>query len=83
MAHRETAFRNGRLSDNEPFEKWAAAGSEDAASRANRAWKRSLAEDQPPPLDDGIREGLQEFVARRKSGMDDAGYQGAGLSGSR
>jgi trimethylamine--corrinoid protein Co-methyltransferase len=48
MAHYETAFWDSSLADNEPFEKWQAAGSEDAASRANKAWKRALAEYEAP-----------------------------------
>jgi trimethylamine--corrinoid protein Co-methyltransferase len=72
MANYETAFWDSGLADNAPFEKWQAAGAEDAATRANRLWKRRLAEFVPPPLDDGIREGLEDFVARRKAAMADA-----------
>lgn len=74
MAHYETAFWDSNLSDNEPFEKWEAAGSVDAATRANKAWKRRLAEYQPPALDEGLREGLRDFIAQRKEGMVDAWY---------
>ncbi|MBL9057349.1 MAG: trimethylamine methyltransferase family protein [Rhodobacteraceae bacterium] len=74
MANYETAFWDSDLSDNEPFEKWEAAGSEDAATRANRLWKKRLAEYQAPKLDEGVREGLADFVALRKEGMADAWY---------
>ncbi len=74
MRHYETAFWDSDLCDNEPFEKWEAAGSEDAATRANRLWKKRLAEYEAPALDDGIRDGLREFVAARKAGMADAWY---------
>jgi trimethylamine--corrinoid protein Co-methyltransferase len=74
MAHYETAFWDSGLADNEPFEKWEAAGSVDAATRANRAWKKALAEYEAPALDEGIREGLREFVARRKAAEDDRWY---------
>jgi trimethylamine--corrinoid protein Co-methyltransferase len=74
MAHYETAFWDSQLSDNEPFEKWQAAGEKDAATRANAAWKRSLAEYQPPAMDESIAEALYDFVARKKSGMADAWY---------
>ena len=72
LRHYETAFWDSGLSDNEPFEKWEAAGSTDAATRANRAWKQRLAEYEAPPLDEGVREGLRDFVARKKAGMADA-----------
>jgi trimethylamine--corrinoid protein Co-methyltransferase len=74
MAHYQTAFWDSALSDNEPFEKWEAAGREDAATRANRAWKRALAEYEPPPMDEGLREGLADFVERRKASMADMWY---------
>ena len=34
--------------------------------RANRIWKAILAEFEPPPMDDAIRDELADFVARRK-----------------
>ncbi|KAF0170858.1 MAG: trimethylamine methyltransferase [Rhodobacteraceae bacterium] len=74
MRHYETAFWDSELSDNEPFEKWEAAGSSDAASRANTLWKKRLAEFEAPVLDEGIRQGLTEYVAAKKAGMDDAWY---------
>jgi trimethylamine--corrinoid protein Co-methyltransferase len=74
MANYETAFWDSRIADNEAFEKWQAAGGEDAAIRANRAWKKALAEYEAPPLDEGIRDGLTEFVERRKAAAGDAWY---------
>ncbi len=74
MANYETAFWDSDLADNEPFEKWEAAGSLDAATRANRLWKKRLAEFEAPALDDGIHAELDDFVARRKAGMADAWY---------
>ncbi len=74
MGHYETAFWDSELSDNEPFEKWEAAGSEDAASRANKLWKRRLAEYEAPALDEGIDEALRDFVARRKAEVADMWY---------
>ncbi len=74
MRNYETAFWDSELSDNDPFEKWEEAGSADAATRANRLWKKRLAEFEAPVLDDGIRDGLDDFVAKRKAGMADAWY---------
>jgi trimethylamine--corrinoid protein Co-methyltransferase len=74
IANYETAFWDTEAADNEPFEKWEAAGSEDAAVRANRLWKKRLAEYQAPPLDEGIDEALKDFMARRKAEMADAWY---------
>ncbi|MGL4404876.1 MAG: trimethylamine methyltransferase family protein, partial [Notoacmeibacter sp.] len=74
MANYETAFFDSSLADNEPFEKWEAAGSVDAAKRANKAWKKSLADYVAPPLDDAIDEELLDFMAKKKSEMQDAWY---------
>ncbi len=74
LAHYETAFWDSDLADNEPFEKWEAAGSDDAATRANRLWKKRLAEYEAPALDDGVREALHDYVARKKAEAADAWY---------
>jgi trimethylamine--corrinoid protein Co-methyltransferase len=70
----ETAFWDSAVADNEPFEKWEAAGSVDAASRANKRWKKILAEYEPPPIDPGIDEALKDFMERKKRSMEDAWY---------
>jgi trimethylamine--corrinoid protein Co-methyltransferase len=74
FANYETAFWDSEIADNEPFEKWEAAGSVDAATRANGRWKKMLAEYQAPPLDEAIDEALQEFMAKRKAAVADAWY---------
>lgn len=74
MANYETAFFDAALSDNNTFEQWSEAGGEDSASRANKAWKQSLAEYEAPDLDPAIDEALQDFIARRKRSMPDAWY---------
>jgi trimethylamine--corrinoid protein Co-methyltransferase len=74
LANYETAFWDSEIADNEPFEKWEAAGSEDAAVRANRRWKKALAEYRAPPLDESIDEALKDFIARKKASMQDSWY---------
>ncbi len=74
MRNYETAFWDSNLADNEPFEKWEAAGSHDAAFRANKRWKKMLEEYVQPPLDEGVNEELQAFIDRRKGEMQDAWY---------
>lgn len=74
MANYETAFWDSPLSDTLSFETWSAAGSEDAATRANRLWKQTLADYQAPPIDPATDEALLDFIARKKASMDDAWY---------
>ena len=40
--------------------------------RANRIWKRMLADYEAPPLDLAIHEALRDFIARRKASMPDS-----------
>ncbi|MEO8462570.1 MAG: trimethylamine methyltransferase family protein [Chloroflexota bacterium] len=61
----EHAFYRPLLSDGRNFETWQEAGSEGADVRANRIWKQLLAEFVPPPMDPGISEAIDAFVARR------------------
>lgn len=74
MANYETAFWDSQTADNEPFEKWEAAGSVDAATRANKRWKQMLADYEAPPLDAGIDDALDAYITRRKRDMTDAWY---------
>ncbi len=61
----ETAFYRPMLSDWRNFETWSEDGAHTATERANGVWKRLLAEYTPPPMDEGTREALDAFVARR------------------
>ncbi len=74
MANYQTAFWDTELADNEPFEKWEAAGAPDSAIRANRRWKQVLADFEAPLLDAGVDEALREFIALRKAAMADMWY---------
>ena len=74
MANYETAFWDTTISDNDPFEKWELNGSVDTATRANRAWKRTLDEYVAPPLDAAVDEQLLAFIRARKDSMADAWY---------
>ncbi len=66
LARYETAFYQPLISDWRNFESWQEAGAKTATERANALWKRLLADYQPPPLDEGRREALAAYVARRK-----------------
>lgn len=62
----ESAFYQPFLSDLANFEAWEERGSVQTPERANRIWKQILAEFEPPPMDESVREELDAFVARRK-----------------
>jgi len=62
----ETAFYDPFLSDWSNFENWEEAGAVQTPERANRLWKKILAEFEAPPLDAAIAEELAAFVDKRK-----------------
>ncbi len=62
-----SAFYQPFLSDWRNHEAWQADGGLWSAERAHRIYKRIIAEFEPPPMDEAIREELADFVARRKA----------------
>ena len=74
IKHYETAFWDSSLDDNQTWETWSEQGEVDAMTRANLAWKKSLADYQAPAMDDGINDALRAFVDRKKASMEDAWY---------
>ncbi len=59
------AFYAPLISDWRNNQQWLAAGKPVAWQKANALWKQALAEYREPPMDPGIREELDAFVARR------------------
>ena len=67
MAQYETAFHPPMLSNWDSYPNWLARGAEEAPARANRIWKELLSNYEAPPLDPGVLEALNAYVARRKA----------------
>jgi trimethylamine---corrinoid protein Co-methyltransferase len=72
QANFETAFWRSGLADNNSFEQWQVEGEKDIVARANTTWKKLLREYEAPPLDPGIDEALQSFMAKRKEVLPDS-----------
>jgi trimethylamine--corrinoid protein Co-methyltransferase len=70
QARFSTEFYETFLGDRLGYETWAAAGSWDAAQRANLLWKEVLEHYEPPPLDPAIKEALDDYVARREKELE-------------
>ncbi|MDA7963042.1 trimethylamine methyltransferase family protein [Ruegeria sp.] len=62
-----TAFYQPFLSDWKNYEGWEAAGGIWTAERAHHMFKEIVGSFEAPPIDDGIRDELADFVARRKA----------------
>jgi trimethylamine--corrinoid protein Co-methyltransferase len=72
QANFKSAFWRSELLDYKPFETWDEEGARDTQALAALRVKKLLADYQAPALDDGTREALEAFVARRKAEMPDA-----------
>lgn len=66
MARYEEAFYTPMVSNWDNHPQWLNRGAETAGQRANRVWKALLKEAEDPPIDQGIVEALDAYVARRK-----------------
>jgi len=60
-----TAFYQPVVFSRANFEQWTEEGSQRTDERATAIWEQVLAEFEPPPLDDGVRAAMTEFVERR------------------
>jgi trimethylamine--corrinoid protein Co-methyltransferase len=71
QANFKSAFWRTDLLDYKPFETWDEEGARDTAQLAAERVRRMLGDYQAPAMDDGTREALHAFVARRKTEMPD------------
>jgi trimethylamine---corrinoid protein Co-methyltransferase len=72
QANFKSAFWRSDLFDYKPFETWYEEGARDTQALAGERVTKMLGDYQAPPLDEGIRDSLTDYVARRKSEMPDA-----------
>jgi len=72
QANFETAFYRSPLADNNSFEQWEAEGGSDMNQRANKLWKKQLAEYEAPLLDPAVDEALLDYMNRRKASFPDS-----------
>jgi len=72
--HTQARFRSeyyaNFLSDRQNFESWKQSQVGDAAQRANHLWKEILQTYEKPPLDEAIKESVEEFISRRERELE-------------
>ncbi|MCX6048929.1 MAG: trimethylamine methyltransferase family protein [Chloroflexi bacterium] len=75
MRHFRTAFFRSDLFDYNSAEQWEIDGALDTRQRANKKWKKMLAEYQPPALDPAIDQALLDYMqqAKRQHGYGERG----------
>ena len=71
-ANFKDAFWRSDLLDYKPFETWDEDGARDTQALATLRVQKMLGDYQQPALDEGIREALDDYVARKKASMPDA-----------
>jgi trimethylamine---corrinoid protein Co-methyltransferase len=64
-------FYRPMLSSTENYERWIRNGGSDTAERATAVWRAALERYEQPPLDDGLRVQLEEYVRRRRAELGD------------
>jgi trimethylamine--corrinoid protein Co-methyltransferase len=72
--HTQARFRSefyaNFLSDRQNYESWEQSGVGDAAQRANTLWKEILKTYERPPLDEAIKEAVEDFIGRREQELE-------------
>jgi trimethylamine--corrinoid protein Co-methyltransferase len=71
MERFRTCFYRPLLSSSANYERWTRLGANDAAARATEIYQKQLEEYERPPLDDAVREELEEYVVRRRAELGD------------
>src|SRR6202042_3250708 len=71
MERFRTCFYRPMLSSSENYERWMRNGAKDTAARASELYQKKLAEYEQPPLDEAIRQELEEYVVRRRAELGD------------
>lgn len=72
QANFKTAFWKSDLLDYKPFETWSDEGARDTMELARLRVDKVLSQYQQPALEQGIADGLSDYVARRKEAEPDA-----------
>jgi trimethylamine--corrinoid protein Co-methyltransferase len=66
-----TCFYRPFLSSSDNYEKWMRTGARDTAARAGEIVAKRLADYEQPPMDEAIRQELEEYVNRRRAELGD------------
>src|SRR3954463_9804506 len=71
MERFRTCFYRPLLSSSDNYERWRRNGGNDAAARATKIYTEKLESYEQPPLDEAIRQEMEEFVIRRRKELGD------------
>ena len=68
----KSAFWRTEVFDYKPFETWDEEGARDTVALAQARVKKILGDYEAPPIDPGVHEALNDYVARKKAAVPDA-----------
>ncbi|MFL6133345.1 MAG: trimethylamine methyltransferase family protein [Nocardioidaceae bacterium] len=71
MERFRTCFYRPFLNSSDNYERWMRNGAKDTAARAADIYKKRLEDYEPPPIDEAVRQELEEYVARRRTELGD------------
>jgi trimethylamine---corrinoid protein Co-methyltransferase len=71
LMHFRECFYRPLLSSTENFDRWTKNGGLDAQARAAKIWREQLEAYEQPPIDEGVRDELRDYVARRRIELGD------------
>jgi len=72
QANFETAFYQSTIADYTSYEQWSLEGALTAEQRANRVWKKMLADYQDPGIEPSADEAMRDYIAARRAVLSDA-----------
>ena len=71
LLHFRECFYRPLLSSTENFDRWQRNGGRDATERAGEIWRKTLEDYEQPAIDEGVRDQLRDYVARRRIELGD------------
>ena len=74
IEHYDSAFYRPMTAETGTWDQWVEEGRQDVEARAAAVAASLIDSFEPPPLDEGVAEGLDEFVARRRRELPDEAF---------
>ena len=74
IEHYDSAFYRPLTAETGTWDQWVEEGRQDVEARAAAVAASLIESWEPPPIDEGIAQGLDEFVARRRRELPDEAF---------
>ena len=74
IEHYDSAFYRPMTAETGTWDQWVEEGRQDVEARAAAVAASLVDSFEPPPLDEGVAQGLDEFIARRRRELPDEAF---------